>query len=176
MTFFRQFAPAIGIFLACGGLSGGTPEYAVKAAYLYNFTRFVEWPEDSLRRTLTMCIYGKSPVSGFLEDAVHGKFTDRGPISVRRLSEGDDNWQSCHLIFFASIKPSKLHAVLNELKGHCILTVGESEAFAEDGGMITLVVEGDRIRFDVNLDAAREAHLNVSSRLAALSRLPRASK
>lgn len=169
---------ALGIVTGLGRCesSGGTPEYAIKAAYLYRFAQFVEWQERNPRPSLTMCIYGRSPLSGFLDDAVRGKFIDGVPIQIRRVQEGAENWESCQLIFFGATSPARMRAALGVLRGQCVLTVGETRAFAESGGIITFFVEEQRFRFDIDLAAARESHIRISARLAALGRVVRSGK
>jgi len=147
----------------CGTLAAATPEYAVKAAYLYNFVKFTEWPIGEPTGSLTVCIYGRDPFGGFLDEAVRGKQAHGLPIQIRRLSAGDEHLEGCHLLFFGS--GERIESTLSRLQDKSILTVGESDGFLERGGMIGLVVAQGRVRFDINLGAIAAARLEVSSRL-----------
>lgn len=151
--------------------AAGTSEYEVKAAYLYNFAKFVEWPGPQPLSSLTICIYGRDPFGGFLDEVVRGKQVSGAPVAVRRLHAGTDHWDGCQVLFVAAESAARTSALLRRLQGHSTLTVGDSPEFAERGGMIGLVADGDRIRFDVNAAAIAAAHLQVSSRLMALGHL-----
>jgi hypothetical protein len=145
-----------------GKLTAGTPEYAVKAAYLYNFAKFTEWPNTEQPRSLTVCIYGKDPFGGFLDEAVRGKQAHGLPFLIRRLPAGDEHPDGCQILFFGST--ARIESALSRLQGRSILTVGESDGFSERGGMIGLVTDHGSIRFDINLAAIAAAGLRVSSR------------
>ncbi|MBV8905215.1 MAG: YfiR family protein [Acidobacteriia bacterium] len=157
--------------------AAGTPEYEVKAAYVYNFAKFIEWPDTEPPESVTVCIYGKDPFGGFLDEAVRGKLVHGLPVMLRRLAEGEESWDACQMIFFG-VGNSAAHvdAVLVRLRGRSIVTVGEADGFAERGGMIGLVVEHGRVRFDINLAAIAEGHLQVSSRLVELGRVVKGKK
>jgi uncharacterized protein DUF4154 len=176
MAASRPILVLLGVMLGSVATAAGKPEYSVKAAYVYNFAKFVEWPQGGLPRTLTVCICGNSPLTGFLDEAVRGRLVHGVPIEVKRLPEGDADWDPCNAVFFGGANRASIHSGLNRLKGRSILTIGESDAFAESGGMITLVVEEDRVRFDVNLGAVTDAHLQISSKLLELGRVVRPRK
>src|SRR5450755_267106 len=84
----------------CRSLAAGTAEYAVKAAYVYNFAKFTEWPNAEPLGSLTVCLYGKDPFGGFLDEAVRGKQAHGLPILIRRLPAGDANFDECQVLFF----------------------------------------------------------------------------
>jgi hypothetical protein len=153
----------------CGTLAAGTPEHAVKAAYLYNFAKFTEWPDTEPLSHLTVCLYGKDPFGGFLDEAIRGKQAHGLPVLIRRLSAGDEQVDGCQVLFFGS--NARIESALSRLQGRSILTVGELEGFAERGGMIGLVVDRGSVRFDINLAAIAAARLQVSSRLIELGRV-----
>jgi hypothetical protein len=157
--------------------AAGTPEYEVKAAYVYNFAKFVEWPDTEPLSSLTVCIYGKDPFGGFLDEAVRGKLVHTLSVAVRRLAEGDESWDSCQILFFGVGNSNpRIDALVARLRGRSILTIGETDGFAERGGMIGLVVDRGRVRFDINLAAIAEARLQVSSRLVELGRVVKGKK
>ena len=152
-----------------GPLTAGTPEYGVKAAYLYNFLKFTEWPNNEALTSFTLCVYGKDPFGGFLDETVRGKQASGLPVLVRRLPGGDERVDGCQILFISSSE--RLETVLTMLHGRSILTVGESDGFAARGGMIGLVMDQSNVRLDINLAAIAAARLQVSSRLILVCRL-----
>lgn len=174
-TLSRTFA-VVSALLVPIAAPAEAPEYAVKAAYIYNFARFVDWPPTESFKTLTVCVYGKSPIAGFLDEVARGNTVRNLPIEIRRIAEEDENCGNCQIVFIGSATKTRIHSVLGALKGRPVLTIGESEEFAEFGGMLTLVIEGGRTRFDINLDSLAGAHLTASSKLIQLCRTVRKKK
>jgi hypothetical protein len=166
----RPLVALVSLVIGCSPGSAGAPEYAVKAGYLYNFAKFVDWPASEAMSEMTVCIYGKSALQGFLEEAVRGKLVHGLPISVRRLDPSTEDWGQCRLIFFSGAQAKGIETVLSRLQSRPIVTVGECEAFVKRGGMIGLFVERGQVRFNVNLTAVAAAHLEISSRLVELAR------
>ncbi len=153
-------------------LVGGSSEYEVKAAYVYNFTKFIEWPSPRLVSGLTICLCGKDSLAGFLDEAVRGKSTHGLPITIRRISPREGGWEECHVLFFGGdIRAAQVETMLKRLQGRSVLTIGESVGFAAKGGMLELFVDHDRVRFEVNVPAITAAQLRASSRLIELSRV-----
>jgi len=150
-------------------LTAGAPEYAVKAAYLYNFAKFTEWSNADNLTSLTVCVYGKDPFGGFLDETVRGKQAHGLPVLIMRLPAGVEPLDSCRVVFFS--KTIRIESVLSRLQGRDILTVGESTGFAERGGMIGLVEDHGSIRFEINLAVIDAARLQVSSRLIEIGRV-----
>jgi hypothetical protein len=163
-------------FLWLGTLRAGAPEYQIKAAYVYNITRFIEWPSTESLSRLTICVYGKDPFGGFLDDAVRGRLVRGLPILIRRLRSESEDWGGCQVLFVGLSRPAGIEAVLGRLRGGGILTIGESDGFAEAGGMIGLVVDHDRVRLEINLGALAGARLKASSRLIEIGRVVGARK
>jgi hypothetical protein len=147
-------------------------EYQLKAAFLYNFTKFVEWPGDSFPSNdspLRLCVLGNNPFGSELSQMAERKVVGGRPVQVSVL----DNWhraRDCQLVFITSSELTPLRDILHGLRGTSALTVGDSKSFAEEGGMIRLLIEGERMRFEVNLRAASEAHLKISSKLLSLAK------
>ena len=166
----RPIAVVLSVTFGCMAGTEGTSEYAIKGAYVYNFAKFVEWPQGELGTVFTICVYGKTPLAGFLEEMAQRKFLSGRALIIRRMSEEGQEFDTCKLVFFGAVSRVSMQAVLDRLKGRRVLTVGESEVFTEFGGMITLIVEADRVRFDVNPRAAADAHLKISSKLLGLAR------
>jgi hypothetical protein len=165
----RRWALALPSLAFCSTLYAGTSEYEVKAAYVYNFAKFIDWPKTESPDSLAICVYGKDPFGGFLDQTVRGKLAHGLPIVVRRLRAGDESWDGCQVLFFGA--GTRIEPALARLQGHSILTVGESDNFAGSGGMIGLVVDQGRVRFDINLAAVGAARLQASSRLIEIGRV-----
>jgi hypothetical protein len=169
----------LGLALVIGGFSGapaqGQPvdEYQVKAAFLYNFAKFVEWPPQaflSASAPLTICVLGPNPFGRSIEEAVDGKVVDDRKLVVRQFADVRQV-NGCHILFVSSPERKSLRAILGELRESAILTVGETQGFTAEGGVISLELEGERVRFEVNLYAASQQKLRISSKLLSLARI-----
>lgn len=147
-------------------------EYSVKAAFLFHFAQFVEWPPETFKdpgAPLVYCTIGEDPFHGSLEAALNGKTIGARPINVRHLKQPSE-LQGCHVVFLGEKEKRLFSTVLELLKGSPVLIVGESEHFVQDGGTIGFSLEENKIRFEINLDAAEKAKLKISSRLLALAK------
>ena len=151
---------------------GDLGEYQVKAGFLINFAKFVEWPPEVMKDptvSLTFCIAGSDPFHGELDRIVQGKKISSHPLEIVHLSR-DRTARSCHILFISFAEKKRIPQILAELASLPILTVGESDGFLQQGGMIDLIVIDERVKFDVNLETATKAGLKVSSRLLNLAR------
>jgi hypothetical protein len=149
------------------------PEYEVKAAFVFNFAKFVDWPAGTWTTadsTFQVCVLGGDPFGPVLDETLAGKVIDGHAVEVRRLTAAR-SVQSCAVLFVGISKPRELTSVLNRVRNMPMLTVGEGREFAESGGMIGMFVEGDHVRFAINTDAAAAAHLAISSRLLQLAEI-----
>jgi hypothetical protein len=152
-------------------MSQAVTQPALKAAFLVNFAKFVEWPaEATASGPLTLCVLDDAAV----EDAL-GQLVNGGPSSGRAvvLVKGARNrsLRGCHLLYVGESDPARAVAMVDELKGAAILTVGDGDAFTRSGGMIGLFVEDGRMRFAINADAAQRAGLRLSSKLLNLAKI-----
>ncbi len=144
---------------------GHPTEPQVKAAYLYNFGKFVRWPADSPSpNSREICVLGKDPFGAVLDSTVAGESMDGRPITVRRLANLPDA-SSCSILFVSMSEENRLNAILAAVRRLGTLTVSDIPHFAERGGAIGFVVQQGRIRFEVNRDAAEQSHLVLSSEL-----------
>ncbi len=162
-----RLATAAVLTLAALSLNARTKptEYEVKAVYLYNFGKFVRWPAGSNRvGSFTICVLGEDPFGKALDSAVSGEKIDGAQVNVKRLASLHDAG-SCRMLFISASEANRIRAVLQAIQQDPILTVSDVPQFTERGGMIGLVVEGDRVRFKVNLTSAQEAGLQLSSEL-----------
>ena len=145
-------------------------EHQVKAAFLYNFARFVEWPPDKPagEGAFVIGVFAPDATSRALEATVQGKSVGGRTIQVRPVKSQDEAAQ-CHMLFFGSETPERLRPMLKAVRGSAILTVGDSEAFAREGGIVHFVMQDHHVRFAVNTDAAERAGLKISSKLLQLA-------
>ena len=140
-------------------------EYQVKAAYLYGFGRFVEWPDAAAPAdTFVLCVLGDDPFGPLLDQVAEGGVVKKRPVTVRRIGRPEDGAR-CDTLFVSASEQSRLARILAALDHRPVLTVGDSPEFAQRGGMIGFTVDGGRVRFLVNLVAARDAGLMLQSEL-----------
>jgi len=144
-------------------------EYQVKAAYLYNFAKFVEWPEKSFSNPdtpVTFCVIGDDPFGQAL-DTLQVKTVKNRKVAVKRVS-GLNETGGCHVLFIGSA--DRTDELLQSLKGRPTLVVGETERFVWRGGMIGFLMERNKVIFEINEGVARKAGLQISSQLLKLAR------
>ncbi len=149
-------------------------EYQVKAAFLYNFAKFVDWPPTAFpapETPITIGILGDDPFGGWLDAMVRDKRIDRRRIVVKRLTRPAEATQ-CHLLFISNSEKTQLGLILAGLKRASVLTVTEVERGAAVAGIINFTTVGSKIRFEVNEPAATRAHLQISSKLLRLALNP----
>jgi hypothetical protein len=144
---------------------------ALKAAFLYNFAKFAEWPVEASTGPLTICVLGDPAVADALDDTVRGRTIDGREIAVSRVKAG--GLQKCQLLYVAGLDAKRSAAAIEEVKHVAVLTVGDRDGFAESGGVAGLFVENAKMRFTINVDAAQRARLRLSSRLLSLAKLVR---
>jgi hypothetical protein len=146
-------------------------EYQVKAAFLFNFARFTEWPPASFSSPgapFVLGVLGEDPFGDNLEQTVSGKSVHSRPLLVKRaatLQELGD----CHILFVAGSEKRRLPEILEALKSRAVLTVSDVDDFVRSGGMIRLLPKGDTIRFEINARSAQEVGLKISSKLLRLA-------
>jgi hypothetical protein len=143
-------------------------EYKVKAAFIYNFAKFVEWPAQKLADSapIVVGVLGPNPFGDELENALKGRQINGRTLIVRQF-DNLEAAKAAHLLFVSLNDESKLHKALKE---YGILTVGQSESFARNGGMITFAFEDDKLRFEINIGAAEQAGLKISAQLQKLAK------
>ena len=141
-------------------------EYQVKAAFLYNFAKFVEWPEDQVASAvpLVIAIVGRDPFGADLEAALAGKRLGERPIEIRRVRRARE-LEHAHVVFVSDSERTRVRTVLEKLAERGVLTVADFERFAERGGMIELFLDDNRVRFRINPEAAERAEIKLSANL-----------
>jgi hypothetical protein len=146
-------------------------EYEVQAAYLSNFGRFVEWPVKagaSDRDPFYICVLGQDPFGPLLDAALKGETIGGAPMVAKRVAGAADA-ANCRIVYVNPSKDTPLRSLLTTLAGSNLLTVGGVSGFTQQGGMIQFVLDGNRVRFEINLAAAQRAGLSLSSQLLKLA-------
>lgn len=163
---------AAGAALAGAPEAGRASEYQVKAAVLLNFAKFVEWPAaafDSPSAPVVFGVMGQDPFGKVLPDVLRNNTVRGRPLAVRYVGTPDEA-HGCHLLFIADSERSRMARTIAAV-GPGILTVGETEQFAERGGIVELTLDAGRVRFTINQAAAERASLRFSSKLLSLARV-----
>lgn len=172
----RKGFVGIGFFLSVLLFSGGldlqaqsvpVPEYQIKAVFLFNFTQFVEWPTNAFpegQTPLVVGVLGQDPFGAYLEETVRGEKVHNRPVTVKRYRRVEEI-QNCHVLFISRSEADRLGQILGSLKYRQILTVADVEGAARSGVMIRFVIERNKIRLRINLEAAKAANLTISSKL-----------
>jgi hypothetical protein len=166
----RRLAAA-GLALACAGagLAQDAPsrENQIKAVFLFHFPEFVDWPPATFAKAespLVIGVLGSDPFGDFLDEMVRGEKVNNRPLTIVRCQSVEEA-SGCQELFISRSEDGRLASILAQLKGRSILTVSDADFFDQDGGVIRLATENNRIRLKVNLAAARAADLTISSKL-----------
>jgi len=148
-------------------------EYQVKAAFLFNFAKFVAWPRDAFpneKTPITLCVFRHDPFGSALDEVIREKAINNRELLARRVNDLPE-LKTCQLVFISGREEKQLPEILNSLKGASALVVGEGEDFAERGGAVQFFLENNKLRFAINVDAIQRARLQASSKLLALARI-----
>jgi YfiR/HmsC-like len=154
------------------GSGPGAPDVAVKAALLFNFGKFVQWPALAAKAPLVICVVGDGQIATAVSQTVRGQNINGHELQVRQPEEST-TWRTCHLLFIAAAETRRSAAGLGGIRTAPILTVSDGQGFADTGGIIELFVDDGKIRFAINVDATARAGLQLSSRLLLLARVIR---
>ena len=155
--------------------AAASPEYLTKASFLCNFALFVEWPADVFTTRdapIVLGVVGTDPFDEALDQTIKNKRIKGRPIVVRRLQPGQDLRQA-HILFVSASETGRSEELIARVGTHPVLLVGDTPDFARRGGAITFTKDDERVRFEINLDATRQARLNVSAKLLNLARVVR---
>jgi len=145
-------------------------EKRIKAAFLYNFAKFVKWPEqafDTPESPIVFCVIGKDPFDGALAVIAKKKIRNRPLVVEQRTSLSPEN--SFHVLFIAQSEKNKISRIIGELKAIPVLTISDADGFIENNGIIEMIKAKNKIRFQINLGAARDSGLTISSQLLKLA-------
>jgi uncharacterized protein DUF4154 len=150
-------------------------EYQVKAAFLFNFAKFVEWPPDTPRTAedaFVICVFDDEVLARALDQAVIGKTVEGRVFRMRRLQNLDDP-RSCRMLYLGGNDTPRLSTLLRSIRTNAVLTVGNTRGFTRLGGIINFIMQDNRVRFEINPEAADRAGLRVSSKLLQLATIVR---
>ena len=150
-------------------------EYQLKAAFLFNFAKFIDWPEKSFagpHSAFTICVIGQDPFGGALDEYLAKTIGGR-PVQLARFpsASAPPRARSCQIAFVSASERSHFHGVVEGLHGSAALLVGDADGFAASGGTIEFTLEDNHIRFSINPEAAQRADLKLSSKLLALAKI-----
>lgn len=146
--------------------------HQVEAAFIFHFAQLVDWPVETPQtadNSLYLCTLGEDPFQGALESTDAGKMIGTRIIRIRHLNKPED-MLGCRIIFLGKAQGERIPTLLAVLRNAPVLTVGETPGFLSAGGMICFHLEDNKVRFNINLDAARSAHMKIGSRLLLLAR------
>jgi hypothetical protein len=166
---------AMGTTAANAALGQAVDEYQVKAAYMYNFAKFVDWPAGTLggsTQPLIFCVLGQTPLSQTLRDTLSGKLVDQRPLEFRQVSDSKQA-SKCQILFVSLADKKQMRQTLEDIKSLPVLTVGEGDDFTNQGGIVRFLLDGGRVRLEFNLDAADSAKLRISAKLLGLAKTVR---
>jgi hypothetical protein len=162
---------AFGALAAISSVGQVAEEYHVKAAFLYNFARFVEWPSTAFRNQqdpFVVCVLGADPFGSALEETLGGKQIDGRAFRIARISEAPQA-NACQILFIGFPDRKRMAAAIAALPARGVLTIGETDGFIAAGGIVNLTLREGHVGFQVNQRAAERADLQISSRLLSLA-------
>lgn len=148
-------------------------EYAVKAAFVYDFSKFVTWPQRAFKAqdaAISICVLGDNPFGGALDRITAGKTVNGRSFSVLYPASTEEA-KACQMVFISRSEQRRLKAVLAALGTSSALTIGDTAGYAAQGVMINLFLDDDRVRFEINDAAAQKAGIDISSKLLSLAKL-----
>lgn len=174
MAFLRSVLIPLLVLLALPVSAQEAPplEYELKAAFLYNFVKFVDWPQDAFagpRSPLTICVYGEDPFGSSLDAAVRGESLGERSLLVQRPAALDE-LRGCRVLFVSRSERQRMPEVLSRIEGAPVLTVSDTDGFLRAGGIINFVLEENKVRFLINQDGAERSRLRISSKLLRLAK------
>jgi hypothetical protein len=152
-------------------------ESQIKAAFLFNFTKFVEWPSDAFQDANSPIVIGTiaaDPITSALETITRGKSVSGRAIVIKRIQPNEDTGP-CHVLFVGVADKRQLTTVMNKVSHSSVLTVGDLDEFYKKGGIVHFFLENDQVRFEINLGAAESVRLKISSKLLTMARSVRRS-
>jgi hypothetical protein len=154
----------------------GASAPALRAAFMFNFAKFTEWPANVIPRDQPMvfCVTDDAPMAEALEQIVKGRAVSGHALTVRRVGL-DGGVRACHLLYASGLDTKRTNELLGTVEHLPVLTVGDFERFAQMGGVASFFVEDGKMRFSINIDSAQRAGLRVSSKLLMLARIVRSS-
>jgi hypothetical protein len=165
------------------GNPSDSSEYLIKAGFTYNFAKLMQWPASAFPQPdspIIIGILGNDPFGATLDSVLVGKKVNARGFVVKHLKWGADI-KGCNILYVSTTEAAHLDEILHTIKGLPILTIGQMPDFARRGGIVNFIIEDDKVRFEVNVEAAKQADISISSRLLTLAKIvpqtgPEASK
>lgn len=170
-TFTKMFL--IQVVLCSAAAAQSASEYQLKAAFLFNFAKFVEWPADAFPTAdapLEICVLGQDPFGRDFEQVIIEKTVNGHRLEIAH-PDGVPQARACQILFVASSEKQRVRDILRGLAGASVLTVGDTAGFAKMGGIINFILDESRVRFEINVTAAERANLKLSARLLTVAKL-----
>lgn len=152
-------------------LAPNAPEYDVKAAMIYNFALFIEWPDQSFtsaNEPISVCVFGENPFGQSLETNFAGKTVRGRELEIRHVQHPSE-LQNCHIAFISPSEHKRVPEIITAIGNSSVLTIGDMKDFVESGGVIGFHTDDEKIRFDINVKAAQRANLKISYKLLNLA-------
>lgn len=168
-------AVILGSFLLvlAGNMMAGAAEpteYDIKAAYVYKFAKFCEWPDEAGRNSISIGVLGQGPIAASLEKTLKGKTLKDKPVILIKAQQVD-SVKSCQIIYITSSTKEPLEDIMATLEGANVLTVSDIKDFSRNKGIVGFVWERDHVKFTVNLDNLRKTELSLSSKLLSIAKI-----
>lgn len=163
---FRRLSQSVVLWVAASSAAIDLSDEQIKAAYLYNFAKFAEWPSDILApdSDIRVCVVGEGPVNEAIS-ALQGRKIGEHLVNIMNFKHTDSGLERCQLLFFAQSEQTRFLVTLKALGNAPVLTISDIEDFAEKGGGVGLVYREDKVKFEVNLDSVRVANLHLPGQL-----------
>ncbi|WP_310494101.1 YfiR family protein [Dechloromonas sp.] len=170
---FIRYVLVFALFSATAGKAAWAAplnEYEVKAAFLFNFAKFVEWPAGP-SESMTLCLIGADPYEGALK-VFENRMVDGKRFTSHRIKlQSDAELMNCNILYIAHSERERFAGLLQAIKGAPILTVGDYSGYARQGVMINFYLDQDKVRFEINPSAAKQAGLRISAKLIKLGQI-----
>jgi hypothetical protein len=165
----------VALSIPSGAQTGGSAssEYLIKAGFTYNFAKLMQWPDAAFPQAdspIVIGLLGADPFGNTLRDVLAGKTVNGRGFVIKQLKLGTE-LKDCNNLFVCASETAHLDEIFSIVKGLPILTIGETPNFARRGGIINFILEDDKVHFEVNVEAAKQADITISSRLLALARI-----
>lgn len=146
-------------------------DYQIKAAFVYNFLKFIDWPAGLHDGSMTLCILGKDPFDNAVK-VIEGKLIGEKQLLVKRIRSIQDVEEG-DILFIAASEKRDIKALIETVNGLSILTIGDTKKYSRNGVIINFYIERKKVRFEINIDAAKRAGLRISSKLLSLAKIVR---
>ncbi|HZM05288.1 MAG TPA: YfiR family protein [Candidatus Saccharimonadales bacterium] len=170
---FASWLLALSTLVATAQSTETTAEYKVKAVYLIKFVQFVGWPASAFASgdaPLVIGVLGNDPFGRVLDEVPEGEVVKNRRVVIRRYRNIRDV-DNAQVLFIGQSEAPRIRPILGELKGQSILTVSDIEGFSYEGGIVRFLMVNNKVRFRINVDAARDANLQISSKLLQLAEI-----